>query len=62
MHTKSTKKLKFYIETLKKGDPWVWTVVKNRVIGVRFVQKGVYYKPLFVQILHPITLISFACH
>ena len=36
---KRTKNLRFYAEILKKGGYWVWTVVKNGVIGSRFAEK-----------------------
>ena len=36
------KNLKFYVEILKKGGHWVWTVVKYVVIGCKIcVKKGV---------------------
>ena len=33
------KNLKFYVEILKKGGHWVWTVVKNGVIGCKTCEK-----------------------
>ena len=40
IRAKREKILKFYVEILKEGGHWVWTVVKNEVI-VRFTKKGV---------------------
>ena len=34
------KNLKFYVDILKKGGHWVWTVVKTGSLGVRFAKKG----------------------
>ena len=43
MRAKRAKNLKFYVEILKREGHWVWTVVKNGVIGCKIcVKKGVF--------------------
>ena len=45
MRAKRAKDLKLYVEIMKKGGHWVWTVEKNGSIGCAIcVEKGVYWQ------------------